>query len=569
MSPAKSLDELYITLLLYNREFDLWLERYLQSADKLTIAKDLVFVYFIHSLFKWYIIPIARDIYRQGPLTYASCASKRVSKHVFKTLLNSPLFKSKVSNEVRESISKLEDTLLIHDAAIEDFVTIPATGKSDAEINEALIKLSNVKHSDYEAGKVSGAVYHGGADLIHTQTNAFKIFAFANQLHPDVFPGVRKIEAEVVSMVLKLFNAPATTGVGGTTSGGTESLLLACLSAKVYGERHRGIRHPEMIIPQTAHAGFDKAAYYFGIKLHHVPVDRTTYKVDINKMRQLINSNTVLLAGSAPNFPHGIIDDIEAIGALGQRYGVPVHVDCCLGSFMIAYASHAGFNDLPLFDFRVPGVTSISCDTHKYGFAPKGSSVIMYRNSALRECQYYVNADWAGGIYGSPTLAGSRPGALIVGCWATMLRVGDDGYTRSSKEIISAARGLKERIKREVPELEVIGDPLVSVVAFKSDKLNVYELSDLLSSKGWHLSTLQHPPALHLALTKLSVSAIDELIEELKAGVKKLISSGSSSVVKSDTSALYGVAGSVQTTGVADKLVVGFLDTLYKTEKSA
>lgn len=195
--------------------------------------------------------------------------------------------------------------------------------------------------------------------------------------------------------------------------------------------------------------------------------------------------------------------------------------------------------------------------------------MIMYRNSALRECQYYVNADWAGGIYGSPTLAGSRPGALIVGCWATMLRVGDDGYTRSSKEIISAARGLKERIKREVPELEVIGDPLVSVVAFKSDKLNVYELSDLLSSKGWHLSTLQHPPALHLALTKLSVSAIDELIEELKAGVKKLISSGSSSVVKSDTSALYGVAGSVQTTGVADKLVVGFLDTLYKTEKSA
>jgi sphinganine-1-phosphate aldolase len=475
-------------------------------------------------------------------------------------VLSLPPLKSKVDKEIEETMIKMEQSLIKSSPDVGNFHEIPHKGLPGSKISEYLESLSQIEHSEWENGKVSGAVYHGGQDVIDIQAEAFKIFCVANQLHPDVFPGVRKMEAEVVNMVLKLFNAPEG-GVGGTTSGGTESLLLACLSAKVHGYRKRGVTQPEMVIPVTAHAGFDKASYYFGIKLHHVPLDPITYKVDVNKMENFINRNTVLLAGSAPNFPHGIIDDIGNIGALGEKYGIPVHVDCCLGSFIVSYMSKAGYQ-LPPFDFRVQGVTSISCDTHKYGFAPKGSSIIMYRDHELRAAQYYINPDWVGGLYGSPTLAGSRPGALMVGCWATILKIGDDGYTQSCKEIVGAARQLKRRIIEEIPELTILGDPLASVISFKSDVINIYELSDLLSKDGWHLSTLQKPAALHLAVTKPSVKSIDLLVQALKDSLKQLKHDGGA--VKSDTAALYGVAGSVRTTGVVDKLVEGFLDTLYK-----
>lgn len=474
--------------------------------------------------------------------------------------LSLPVIKGKVDAEVNDTITKLESSLISKNEHVENFASVPPRGLSDSEIIDQLTKLQDLKHSDWKNGRVSGAVYHGGDDIIKIQSDAFKIFCVANQLHPDVFPGVRKMEAEVVAMTLRLFNAPENA-VGGTSSGGTESLLLACLAAKEYAKRHRGITKPEIILPETAHAGFDKAGYYFGIKLHHVPVDPITFKGDLNKMKKLINKNTVLLVGSAPNFPHGIIDDIEGIGALGQKYNIPVHVDCCLGSFIVSYMEKAGF-EIPKFDFRVLGVTSISCDTHKYGFAPKGSSIIMYRDAKLREAQYYVDTNWVGGIYGSPTLAGSRPGALIVGCWATMVKIGDDGYTKSCKDIVTAARKLKTRIQKEIPDLEIIGDPITSVISFKSSKVNIYQISDILNSKGWHLSALQKPAALHLAVTKLSIPIIDELVEDIKEAVEM---AQGSEAAKGDTAALYGVAGSVSSTGVVDRLVVGFLDTLYKT----
>ncbi len=386
------------------------------------------------------------------------------------------------------------------------------------------------------------------------------MFCVANQLHPDVFPGVRKMESEIVSMVLKLYNAP-DSACGTSTSGGTESLLLTCLAARTRGEKLKGIKSPEMIVPSTVHAAFNKAAYYFKIKAHYVPVDLITGKVDLYTVKRLINNNTILLAGSAPNFPHGIIDDIQGLGKLAVKYDIPLHVDCCLGSFIVPFLNKAGYDDVPIFDFRVPGVTSISCDTHKYGFAPKGSSIIMYRDQKLRACQYFITTDWSGGLYGSPTLAGSRPGALMVGCWATLMSIGHDRYLKYCKEIVGAARYFKESIINEIPELQVIGDPLSSVVSFTSTSINVYHLSDAMTKKGWHLSALQTPPALHVAFTYLTVPVVDELISTLKSSVKSLANEGP---VKSDTAALYGVAGSVSTAGVVDKLIEGFIDTMYK-----
>ncbi|KAH3682765.1 hypothetical protein WICPIJ_006224 [Wickerhamomyces pijperi] len=538
---------------------------YFGNSSVLDLVKDAIFYYLLYG----FLVSLYNNIRGYGIIGYPKIVFRSASKTIMSKILNSRLLKSKVEKEVEDTIEKIESQLIIETPQVPDFQIVPQTHLSDSQILEHLDNLSDLKHSEWESGKVSGAVYHGGDDLIALQAQAFQKFCVANQLHPDVFPGVRKMESEIVSMVLNMFNGSAAKeACGSTTSGGTESLMLACLAAKVYGEKYKGITKPEMVIPETAHAGFDKAGYYFGIKIHHARLDPNTYKVDLSHVKSLINSNTVLLAGSAPNFPHGIVDDIEGLSKLALRYDIRLHVDCCLGSFVIAYMSKAGFDGvLPPFDFRVPGVTSISCDTHKYGFAPKGSSVIMYRDSKLRECQYYVNTDWVGGLYGSPTFAGSRPGALSVGCWATMLSMGEDGYIESCRGIITNARYLKQRIQDEIPELRIIGDPLLSVVAFKSDQLDIYGLSDLLSKKGWHLSTLQKPAALHLALTRLSTpESIDSLVDCLKETVAVLASHGHAAT-KSDTSALYGVAGSVQTTGVADRLITGFIDTLYKVRE--
>lgn len=253
---------------------------------------------------------------------------------------------------------------------------------------------------------------------------AIQRFVLANPLHPDVFPGVRRMDAEVVAMVLSMYNAPPGQGVGTTTSGGTEvrrlhsaesiatlmtaqSILLACKAHRDWAKAVKGITEPEIVLPRSAHAAFDKAGAYFKIKIHHIPVDPITRKVQLHRVKRAINKNTIMLVGSAVNFSDGVADDIPALGALAIKNRIGLHVDCCMGSFIVPFLEKAGFPTSP-FDFRVQGVTSISCDTHKYGFAPKGSSVIMYRDKALRRYQYYTSSDWAGGVYASPTLAGSR-----------------------------------------------------------------------------------------------------------------------------------------------------------------
>lgn len=324
-----------------------------------------------------------------------------------------------------------------------------------------------------------------------------------------------------------------------------------------------------------------KACFYFGIKLHRVPCPAPEYKVDIAAVRRLINPNTVLLVGSAPNFPHGIVDEIPALSRLATTYKIPLHVDCCLGSFVIASLKKAGFpspyEEDGGFDFRLPGVTSISVDTHKYGFAPKGNSVLLYRNRAYRSNQYFIYPDWSGGVYASPSVAGSRPGALIAGCWASLMNMGESGYVNTCLDIVGAAKKFDTAI-RENPvlaqNLEVVGDPMVSVVAFQSKNggVDIYDVADGLSSKGWHLNALQSPAAIHVAFTVPTATAIDQLVSDVVEIVEKELEKaeerkrqGKSYVIKrGDTAALYGVAGSMPDKSIVSRLAEGFLDTLYK-----
>ena len=374
--------------------------------------------------------------------------------------------------------------------------------------------------------------------------------------------------------VLSLFNAPEGA-VGVTTSGGTESILMACLSARNKAYKERGVTEPEMILPETAHTAFRKAGEYFKIKVHLVACKAPSYKVHVPAVSRLINPNTVLLVGSAPNFPHGIIDDISGLSKLAHKKKLPLHVDCCLGSFIIPLLPKAGFEFEP-FDFRLKGVTSISCDTHKYGFAPKGNSTVLYRSDDFRKYQYFISPDWSGGVYASPSIAGSRPGALIAGCWASLVKQGENGYIDACHKIVGGMKKIESAI-REKPELssdlKVIGRPLVSVVAFLSNSLDIYDIADGMSEKGWHLNALQSPPAIHVAVTLPIVAVVDKLIddlvevtEEVREKERRRIAEGKGAkgAVKGDTAALYGVAGSLPNKSVVVDLAKGFLDTLYK-----
>ena len=284
----------------------------------------------------------------------------------------------------------------------------------------------------------------------------------------------------------------------------------------------------------------------------------------------------MLIVGSAPNFPHGIIDDIPSLSKLALKRKIPLHVDCCLGSFLVPFLEAAGFDSGALFDFRLRGVTSISCDTHKYGFAPKGNSTCLYRSEALRTYQYFISPDWAGGVYASPSMAGSRPGALIAACWASMMSIGEAGYVSACHEIVGATKKIAAAI-RENPalsgDLEVMGNPLVSVVAFTSRTLDIYDVADAMSARGWHLNSLQSPPAIHVAVTLPIVRVWERLVADLEAvleaekekeRVRVVEGKGAKGKAVGDSAALYGVAGSLPNKSVVVELASGFLDTLYK-----
>ncbi|KAM0789660.1 hypothetical protein ACM66B_000462 [Microbotryomycetes sp. NB124-2] len=491
-----------------------------------------------------------------------------VVKRVFATAMLIPSARKKVKAELDKVTLDIQKQIAPAYDDVPQTNELPATGLSPDQVSDALTKLSQLPNTKWETGRVSGAVYHGGEDMAACWQDAFAKFTVSNPLHADVFPGVRQMEAEVVNICLGLFNSPLPSspideagGVGTTTSGGTESILMACKAYRDRARAERGITKPEMIVPVSAHAAFAKAASYFGIKIHIIPVDAVTRKVKINLVKRAINPNTIMLVGSAPNFPDGIIDDIAALGKLAVRHKLGLHVDCCLGSFLMPFLERCGFPVDP-FDFRVPGVTSISCDTHKYGFAPKGSSVIMYRSKAIRKYQYSVMSSWPGGVYATPSMAGSRPGAVVAGAWAAMQHMGVDGYTQSCREIVGAAKRITLGIRKDFPELTVLGDPIVSVVAFSSDSLPIYEVGDRMSKAGWHLNALQNPPALHIACTRLTVPAVDDLLKDLRKAVdevKVLDKPGDGSMVT-----LYGLGSSSAVgPGLVEEMASRYMDVLY------
>jgi len=536
-------------------QLSLRIDEFVKQSRSLGKVRNAIF-FFIILRYGWKVLWTLYDV---GVMRLWHDTRTVVSAKIFQLAKRIPLVKRKVDEEMAKVSAQLRQTLLAGTEGMESFTRLPEEGMSEKKLLDELRTLQQMGHHRWEEGRVSGTVYHGGEDITRISARAYELFIWSNPLHPDVFPGVRKMEAEIIAMVVAMYNG-GPSACGTTTSGGTESILMAMKAYREWGLSEKGITAPEIVAPVSAHCAFNKAAHYFGMKLVHVPVDPRTCCVDLRALRRAITSNTVAIVGSVPSYPHGACDNIEALSELALRYGVGLHVDCCLGGFLIPFMEKAGFNMRPC-DFRLPGVTTISCDTHKYGFAPKGSSVVLYKTKELRSYQYFVAPDWTGGIYASPTIAGSRPGALLAGCWATMLRVGEDGYVKCTREIITAARKISSAIKR-IPGLKLMGEPEVCVVAFASDDFDIFLLGEQLTNKGWNLNSLQFPSSIHICITFANKDSADDFIQDLTSLTAELMKTPGKKA--EGAGAIYGMAQAVPDRSIVDNIARCFIDTLYE-----
>jgi sphinganine-1-phosphate aldolase len=438
--------------------------------------------------------------------------------------------------------------------------SLPERGVDREEILELMQTFKNLEAEKWKDGYVSGAVYHGNQEYIDFMNQVYAINSQSNPLHPEIWPSTTKFEAEIVSMTANMLSADQTDDeiVGVVSSGGTESILLAMKTYRDWARETKGIYQPEIIVPTTAHAAFTKAGDYFGIKIIRVPVGED-FRADVDKMHQAITENTIALVGSAPPFPHGIVDPIEQLSELARENELGFHTDGCLGGFLLPWAEKLGY-DIPPFDFRLPGVTSISVDTHKYGYAAKGTSVILYRGAELRHFQYFSVADWPGGFYVSPTFAGSRPGALIAVAWAAMVSMGAEGYLKSAKRILETTDWIKQEMKK-IPELQLIGDPPF-MVTLRSETLNIYQIMEYMTERNWGLSGLHLPPSMHLCVTQRHTQegVKERFVKEIKEAVAYVKEHPEAS---QGMGPIYGLASTIETRGMVTSVFNWFLDLLY------
>jgi sphinganine-1-phosphate aldolase len=493
---------------------------------------------------------------------------------LFETLKALPVIRGIVAREKAKIIAEM-DSDMRNKAASEPprLVALPTQGMS---LKAILAEAENRRSKDMQwttrSSTMSGAVYMADESHFNLLCSIYSTFAHSNPLHADAFPSVARMEAEVVSMTAEVLGGggggnPQVCGL--MTSGGTESILTAIRATRDYMRATRGISQPEMIVAVSAHAAVYKAAEYFGILLVRVGVD-DKFRMDVAAVRRAVNRNTILIYASAPGYPHGAVDPVEDLAILARRRGVCLHVDACLGGFVLPFAAAGCGEDvnIPPFDFRVAGVTSMSVDTHKYGLAQKGSSVVLYSSSVLRQYQYTAVMDWSGGLYISPSQAGSRSGGLIAQTWAALVHVGRRGYEEIAGTVLSGALKLREGISR-ISGLEVLGCDVTMVVAWGSSdpKLNIYVINDVMVTKGWHLSVLHSPPALHMCLTSANVESISKLLVDLSKAVdevRNLQRSSKPSHIDGGKAPIYGLAGGLPDRGLIGDILRDVQDLMLK-----
>jgi glutamate/tyrosine decarboxylase-like PLP-dependent enzyme len=370
--------------------------------------------------------------------------------------------------------------------------------------------------ADWEGGRTWSLIYPAGPDVDDMLRAANELYMFENALNPFRFPSLRTMEDEVCAMTAALLHAPDDAG-GAMTSGGTESILMAVKAARDRARAEKGIERPQAVVPYTAHPAFAKACTYLGLELVQVPVGGDK-RADVRAAAKLIGDDTALVVGSAPNYPFGVVDPIPDLAALAAEQGINFHTDACLGGFLLPFLEELG-EEVPPFDFRVPGVATISADVHKYGYCTKGASVITHRSKAhLHQYQLFVYDQWPGGLYGSFAMAGARPAAPIAAAWAVMNFLGREGYVRLARSVRDTTHKLREGIEA-IPELSVWADPAMSVMSFGSEKIDIAAVGDVMDERGWHLDRQNDPDALHMMVSPAHAQVADAFLADLREAV--------------------------------------------------
>jgi glutamate/tyrosine decarboxylase-like PLP-dependent enzyme len=390
---------------------------------------------------------------------------------------------------------------------------LPETGLSRDEITDALVakRVSDVRWQD---GRTFGMVYDAGPEAHAVLDDVARLFLHDNALNTLAFPSLGQIQSEVVGITAELLHG--TEAAGFLTSGGTESILMAVKAARERGLAEREITEPEIVLPVSAHAAFHKAAHYFGLTVRRVPV-RDDWRADVGAAAQLVNDNTVLVVGSAPQYPQGVVDPIPELAALAVSVGANFHTDACMGGFVLPFMEMLG-HDIPPWDFRVDGVTSISADIHKLGYAPKGVSVILHRDKALRRYQTFVFEDWLGGFYASPNMQGTRPALPMACAWAILHHLGVEGYKELTARTVETRVRLVDGV-RAVPELTVLGEPeahLVAIAAADPDGIDMFAVGDALLARGWFHDRQKPPDTLHATVSAGNAPVIDDYLGDLR-----------------------------------------------------
>jgi sphinganine-1-phosphate aldolase len=446
---------------------------------------------------------------------------------------------------------------------------LPSEGRPRQAILAELREMAELEDAKWEGGKASGSFYCGDHEHYEFMGEAYSMYSHMNAMQRDVCPSATRFEGEIIAMGLDLMHASAVTDcepAGMLTSGGSGSILHAMLAYREQATAN-GIARANIVKPETAHPAFDKACHLLGLEMRRAPIDPVTAQVDVAAMASMIDADTAAIVGSACNYGYGTIDPIDQLSALALDRGVGLHVDGCLGGWLLPFGEQLGF-DIPVFDFRHPGVTTISADTHKYGYSVKGTSILMFRDKELRNGQYFFLTDWSGGKYASPGIDGSRSSGLLAATWASLVSLGREGYLKYAKQIFDTAYAMQEAVRAH-SELRIIGSPSFCF-SFTSDEFDIYHVNDAMKERGWRLNGQQYPNAIHMAVTRPQTQ--DGVLEAWQRDLPEAVAYANQHRHEpAQSSSIYGgaVTPTAEVTAKINSIITGLLDTYQSVPPAA
>ena len=400
--------------------------------------------------------------------------------------------------------------------------SFPKTGASWDELKDRLTE-GRQGDVDWRTGKISGLLYYAGDDVIQVAHDAYAMYFNENAVYPKVFPSLARMEEEVIDLSLALLNG-GDRAAGSMTTGGTESIFLAIKTARDWARANKPVNGtPEILMSRTAHPAFDRAAELMDMKVVRL-APSPDFRADVDAMADAITDNTIMMVGSAPEYPHGIVDPITDLGKLAQSRDLWLHVDCCIGGFIAPFVRKLGY-PIPDFDFSVPGVRSISADVHKNGYAAKGASTVLYSDSEYLKYQGFEFDQWSKGYYATQTFVGSRPGGAVASAWAVMNYLGEEGYMRIAQDVLHIRETLMDGVNR-IDGLETYGDPQLTIFTYGSDAFDIFAVADGMAEAGWYVSRIQEPNAIHMMLSLIQKPVVEEYISDLSYVAGKVRASG-------------------------------------------